>query len=805
MRFQFGDCELDLDRVQLRVGGQVRPVEPQVFDVLAVLVQHRDRVVSKEELLDAVWNHRFVSESSLTSRIKSARQAIGDDGQTQRLIRTVHGRGYQFVGDVQAAESSESVEGRSATPVPVPATPTIGRQHDIEQVLGLFERARIVTLLGPGGVGKTRLAVEVALRRTPSPACFVDLTKVRQVELVPELIAGELGVHNASSPDYRNILEEALRGRSSLLLVLDNFEHVLDAADLVTEVVRWAPELRVLITSRARLHIAGEHIFDVAPLPVEATGSDGDAVADAVVLFDQTATAIDPSFQLAPNIADVVDICRTVDGLPLAVELAASHLRTLPPPLLRTRLRARLGADTGAARDLPSRQRTIPATIDWSLQLLGDAERRLFVQLGVFSGPVPLEVIEQVCEVPAGPTVVDCLSRLVDQSLVRRVTGSAGAARFALLELLRERARELLAESRDADAVAARHAECISAFCEDIDERKWTDLSDRWIDITTELLGEIRAAYQWADENGHVQLAARITASLGTYWHREGHHREARSWTRAALASAGSLDPLLVARLELAGGFGEWPRDRIAARGHWKRAVTAFRRLEHERYLAYALGLLPGTYIAERDRYAEAIAQCDEAIERARRVGELPLIAQALNVKGELARVQGEHDVALAAYEEGREFAAAAGDQAHLSMFLANLGYMARHRGDIAEARKLTLESLRMSWNLGRRLMSTWTLSEVAGPDLAEGRPERGAILVGAADRALAVMGAARHPGDVPEHAQIVAALEAQLGPEEFSRLQQEGARLTLDEAVALALADPEERTNDDVRASQAH
>jgi predicted ATPase len=761
--------------------------------------------VSKEELLDAVWNHRFVSESSLTSRIKSARQAIGDDGQTQRLIRTVHGRGYQFVGDVQAAESSESVEGRSATPVPVPATPTIGRQHDIEQVLGLFERARIVTLLGPGGVGKTRLAVEVALRRTPSPACFVDLTKVRQVELVPELIAGELGVHNASSPDYRNILEEALRGRSSLLLVLDNFEHVLDAADLVTEVVRWAPELRVLITSRARLHIAGEHIFDVAPLPVEATGSDGDAVADAVVLFDQTATAIDPSFQLAPNIADVVDICRTVDGLPLAVELAASHLRTLPPPLLRTRLRARLGADTGAARDLPSRQRTIPATIDWSLQLLGDAERRLFVQLGVFSGPVPLEVIEQVCEVPAGPTVVDCLSRLVDQSLVRRVTGSAGAARFALLELLRERARELLAESRDADAVAARHAECISAFCEDIDERKWTDLSDRWIDITTELLGEIRAAYQWADENGHVQLAARITASLGTYWHREGHHREARSWTRAALASAGSLDPLLVASLELAGGFGEWPRDRIAARGHWKRAVTAFRRLEHERYLAYALGLLPGTYIAERDRYAEAIAQCDEAIERARRVGELPLIAQALNVKGELARVQGEHDVALAAYEEGREFAAAAGDQAHLSMFLANLGYMARHRGDIAEARKLTLESLRMSWNLGRRLMSTWTLSEVAGPDLAEGRPERGAILVGAADRALAVMGAARHPGDVPEHAQIVAALEAQLGPEEFSRLQQEGARLTLDEAVALALADPEERTNDDVRASQAH
>lgn len=804
MRFQFGDCELDLDTVQLRVGGEVRPVEPQVFDVLALLVRHRDRVVSKDELLDAVWHHRFVSESSLTSRIKSARQAIGDNGQAQRLIRTVHGRGYQFVGDVLAAAgSAESVEGRTATPVPVPPTPTIGRHHAIRQVLGLLERARIVTLLGPGGVGKTRLAAEVALSRAPGPACFVDLTKVRQAELVAELIAGELGVHNASSPDYRNILEEALRGRSSLLLVLDNFEHVLDAAEIVTELVRWAQDVKVLITSRARLQVAGEHIFDVAPLPVEPTS--GDAVAEAVALFDQTATAIDPRFQLAPNMADVVDICRTVDGLPLAVELAASHVRTLPPPLLRTRLRARLGADTGAARDLPSRQRTIPATIDWSLQLLGAAERQLFVQLGVFSGPVSLEVIEQVCEVPAGTTVVDCLSRLVDQSLVQRVAGLAGAARFVLLELLRERARELLAESGQAEAVAARHAECVAMLCEDIDERKWTELCDRWIDMTAEILGEIRAAYAWADENRRVQLAARITASLGTYWHREGHHREGREWTRAALDSAGSLDPMLVARLELTRGFVEWPRDRIAARRHWERAVAAFRDLGHERYLSYALGLLPGTYIAERDRYAEAIALCDEAIELARRVGELPLIAQALNVKGELARVQGEHDVALAAYEEGREHAEAAGDQTHLCIFLANLGYMARHRGDIAMARRLTLESLRLSWNLGRRLMSTWTLSELAGPELAEGRPQRGAIFVGAADQALTVMGSARHPGDVPEHAHIMAALEAALGPERFRRLQQEGARLTLDEAVSLALAYPEQEMNEDVQASQTY
>lgn len=787
MQFKFGNCELDLDRLQLRVGGEIRPVEPQVFDVLALLVQHRDRVVSKEELLDAVWDHRFVSESSLTSRIKSARQAIGDDGQAQRFIRTVHGRGYQFVGKVTTGDPATA---RPATGIPLPATPTIGRERDIGDVLGLLERARIVTLLGTGGVGKTRIAVEAALRWTSGEVRFVDLTKVREAEHVAGLIARELGVHNAGAPDSRHILEEALRGRSPLLLVLDNFEHVLDASDIVTAMVQWTPELKVLATSRARLQVAGEHVFDVAPLPVEPSGTDVDGATGAVTLFNQVATAIDSSFEVGRHTGDVLAICRTVEGLPLAVELAASHVRTLPPPLLRARLNVGLRTAAGAARDLPSRQRTIPATIDWSLELLDAAERGLFVQLGVFAGPVSLEMIEQVCQVPARATVVESLSRLVDQSLVRRVSGLEGSTRFVLLELLRERARELLAEQGDADAVAARHAEHVATLCEDVDERKWTDLSDRWIDVTTELLSEIRAAHQWAQASGDVRLAARVAASLGTYWHREGHYHEGRRWVGAALDSADSLDSMLVARLELAAGFCEWARDRRAARVHWERAVGSFRDLAHERYLAYALGLVSGTYIADRDRYPEAIAQCEEAIELARQVGSLPLVAQVLNIKGELARVQGDHDAALVAYEEGRELAEASGDQAHLSIFLANLSYMAEHRGEHIEAQRLALEALRLSWNLGRRMMATWSLSELSGPELALGRPQRAAIFLGAADHALKVMGATRHPGDIPEHARVVDGLHSALGPTEFRRLHAEGARLSLEEAVRLALTD---------------
>ncbi|HEX6424138.1 MAG TPA: winged helix-turn-helix domain-containing protein [Acidimicrobiales bacterium] len=794
--YRFEDCELDEATVQLRVGGERVQVEPQVYDLLRVLLHHRDRVVTREELLDEVWHHRFVTESAVSSRIKSARRAIGDDGRTQRLIRTVHGRGYQFVGDVTVDEPPDATGG--ATPVPQPTTQTIGRTADVAAVLALLDGARIVTLLGPGGVGKTRLAVEVARRWAAGDAVagarFVDLTKVREADLVPELIVRELGVHVAAGSDAPQALREALRG-GRLLLVLDNFEHVVGAAPVVGDIVRWAPDARVLTTSRARLRVAGERVYDVPPLAVDGGGA-GDAgpagLADAVALFDQAARAVDPSFDLDAELVDVAAICRAVDGLPLAIELAAGHVRTLPPVLLRTRLTARLGSPLGAARDAPGRQRTVPATIDWSLQLLGPAERALFARLGVFVGQVPLDAVEQVCApgpgVPPGE-VVDALTRLVDQSLVRRTTGTLGEPRYVLLELLREHARELLAESGEAAAVEDRHAGYVAAFLDDLDERRWTDLSDRWIDLVTEVLGEIRAAHAWAERQGEAELAARIVADLGTYWHREGHHAEGRRWVYCALEHADRFDPLLAARLHLAAGFVEWPRDQTSARVHWEQAAAAFRGLGHDRYLAYALMLCAGTYIGDRSRYDLALGLCDDGIDLARHVGEKPLVAQGLNIRGELTRVAGDDGLALAAYEEGRDLAAATGDEAHLSVFLANLAYLADHRGDYDTALRLGRDALRLCWSLGRRMMAAWTVSELAGPELGLGRAEHGARLVGAADEALRVLGLTRHPGDVPEHARVVAGLRVALGDDAYRARYEEGGRLSLDEAVALALS----------------
>jgi predicted ATPase/DNA-binding SARP family transcriptional activator len=675
----------------------------------------------------------------------------------------------------------------NATHVPRPATHTVGRDRDITSILAMLDRHRLVTLLGVGGVGKTRLAAEVAHRfveATSERACYVDLTKVRDAGLVPELTVRELGIRAGENQDVVQMLEEALR-RQSLLLVLDNFEHVVDAADLVGEMVRWSDDLRILVTSRARLRVAGEKVFEVLPLSLEPeAGASG--LADAVALFEQVATAVDPWFELDQHVEDVVAICRSVDGLPLAIEIAGGHLRTLPPPLLRQRLAGRLGSAAAAGRHLPDRQQTIPATIDWSLKLLGPAEQRLFARFAIFNGGVPLEAVEAIW--PEGD-VVDPLSVLVDHSLVRRRTGYRTEPRFGMLELVREHAAGLL-DDQERETVAAAHAAYVAAFVEDVFERRWTDAADRWLDDITEMLAEVRAARDWAWAHGDLPLTARITAALGAYWHLEGHHAEGRRWVGEMLASEDELDPAVSARIRLAAGFLEFPRSQPEARRHWQRAAELFRQLGETRLLAYALAVTSATYLGEHEQYARAMQINDEALELGRSVGGPALIAQVLNVRGELTRVAGEDGLAQAAYEEGLQISRTIGDEIYVSVFISNLSYLAEHRGDYQEASQLTREALRIFWSLGRRLLAAWTISDLAGPEHGLGHSERGALLLGAADSALRVLGSRRHPGDVPEHERVVTAIRTALGEERYERLHAEGARMSLDEALALALED---------------
>lgn len=685
-----------------------------------------------------------------------------------------------------ALDPDRLVPNRSATRVPRPATPTVGRDDDIARVLDLLDRHRLVTLLGVGGVGKTRLAAEVAHRFTeaaPERACYVDLTKVRDAGLVAELIVRELGIRAGENQNVAQMLEEALR-RQSLLLVLDNFEHVVDAAELVGEMVGWSPDLRLLVTSRARLRVTGERVVEVHPLPVDPEpGASG--LPQAVALFEQVATAVDPHFRLEHHRADVEAICRSVDGLPLAIEIAVGHLRTLPPSLLRQRLAGRLGSAAAAGRDLPDRQQTIPATIDWSLQLLGPSERRLFARLSAFHVPVPLEAVEAIWD---DGDVLDPLGVLVDQSLVRRTTGNRHAPRYGMLALVREHAAQLLDDPDE--GVAAAHAAYVADFVEDLFARRWTDTAGTWLDDVTEMLAEVRFAHDWAWQRGDLALTARIVAALGGYWFLEGHHAEGQRWVSEMLVREGELEPAAVSRLHLAAGLLAFPTSQPEARGHCERAVELFRTLGETRLLAYTLAVDSATYLGEPDRYAAAMRINDEALELGRRVGAPALIAQVLNVRGELTRVAGEDDLARAAYDEGLLISREIEDDNYVSVFLSNLSYLADHRGDYAEALRLTHEALRICWSLGRRLMAAWTISQLAGPEHGLGRSERAAVLIGAADEALRVLGARRHPGDVPEHQRVVDGVREALGAERFEDLRSQGARMSLDETLAYVLAD---------------
>jgi tetratricopeptide (TPR) repeat protein len=399
---------------------------------------------------------------------------------------------------------------------------------------------------------------------------------------------------------------------------------------------------------------------------------------------------------------------------------------------------------------------------------------------------VPLEAVEAIW--PDGD-VVDPLSVLVDHSLVRRTTGNQGEPRFGMLVLVREHAAMLL-EDQERETVAAAHAAYVAAFVEDRFERRWIDAADRWLDDITELLPEVRAAHDWAWSSGDLALTARITGALGSYWHLEGHHAEGQRWVDEMLADEDDLDPTVCARIRLAAGFLQFPRSQRDARRHWKRAADLFRRYGETRLLAYALAVTSATYIGDLDQYSEAMRVNDEALALSRSVGGPALIAQVLNVRGELNRVAGDDGSAQTAYQEGLQISRTIGDEIYASVFLANLSYLADHRGDYQEARRLTREALRICWSLGRRLMAAWTISELAGPEHGLGNSARGALLIGAADDALRVLGSRRHPGDLPEHERVVAGIRAALGDVSYERLHAEGARLSLDEALALVLED---------------
>jgi predicted ATPase/class 3 adenylate cyclase len=445
------------------------------------------------------------------------------------------------------------------TNLPVQPTALVGRERELAQVLDLLQEGRIVTLTGAGGSGKTRLALQAAaevVEEFKDGVFWISLAPVTDADLVLPTIASTVG---AKEELVRFIQEKRL------LLLLDNLEQVLDCAPALSELLSSCPNLSLLCTSRAPLRIDGEREYDVAPLPED----------DAVTLFRSRASVAEPE--------DAVrEICRQLDGLPLAIELAAARTRILPPDKLVERLAQRLPLLTDGRRDAPERQRTLRATIEWSYDLLASEEQQLFGRLGVFAGSFELESAEAV----AGASL-DGLAALVEQSLLR----SGDLGRFFMLETIREFALERLESSADGQDVRRRHAEYFLEIAESTEPEARGSEEAKWLSRLKSDQANFRAALSWALESGEMELALRLAGSLHSFWYHAGFLVEGRRWAERALAAVGGDEfPIAQARaLSTAGEFANLAGETVVARGYLERSLALY---EH----AGDLGKMPAAY-----------------------------------------------------------------------------------------------------------------------------------------------------------------------------------------------------------------
>ena len=736
LNYQFGDFTLDVARGCVLKAGEEIKLRPKVYEALKYLVQNPGRLIGKQELMQALWPDAFVTDDSLVQCTLELRRALDD--RNQRLLKTVPRRGYLFTAEVvqnsrkpehfpivvpfepgDIHERSTAKIARKRSDLPIPRTSLIGREQQMAEASELLLRpdVRLLSLTGPGGAGKTRLAVAVAVRLADQFAGgvqFVGLASITQPDLVATAIADALEIQRVAGRTIPQLIGDQLQDSGPFLLVLDNFEQVLPAATVVAETLEACASLKVLVTSRSCLRLYGEQEFPVTPL----------AQNSAIELFTQRAAAVWPDFAItSENATAVQEICSRLDGLPLAIELAAARTKVLPPAAILDRLECRLQLLTGGALDLPERQQTLRKTIDWSHDLLNEAERKLFRRLSVFVGGCTLEAAEAVCNTSLDLDIdlFEALSSLVDKNLVQRVDRAEAEPRFAMLETIREYALELLTEGGEVPATRRAQA----AYCLVLAEEGNPELNPgergRWLSQCDAEIDNFRFALDWLFETRDLDWSMRLCVALFRFWDMREHLGEGRSRLETVLHMAGNERPKDRARVShFLGALTTAQGDYQAAEHFLEHSLSLYEELADQSGIAASLNALAVT-ARDRGDYKSAQRNFERSLALWRKLSDRLAIARCLHNLANTVKAQGDYQRARLALREAARIFEQVGDRSGAAWSINQQGDIARQRGDVASAWVLYQRALLAFREAGDQWGSARSLTDVGSIDCEQG------------------------------------------------------------------------------------